>query len=168
MERTLDDGSIVNLRPIHPDDKHGLELGLTRLSAASVHARFLAPKRRFSSSELRYLTEVDGHEHLAIVAEPEGEPGVVAAVGRWVRLPDEPETAEFAIVVGDPLQGLGLGSIMADELAQSAKREGIGRLTATVLSDNVAIQRIMARLSSHLERRHSGRGTAEVAFDLAA
>lgn len=92
----------------------------------------------------------------------------MAGVGRWVRLPDEPESAEFAIVVGDHLQGLGLSSIVADELARSARREGITRFTASVLSDNAAIARIMTRLSSHLERHHSGPGTAEVAFDLAA
>jgi ribosomal protein S18 acetylase RimI-like enzyme len=85
-----------------------------------------------------------------------------------VRLVEEPATAEFAIVVGDHLQGLGLGSILADELARSAKREGVTRFTASVASDNVAIVRLLERLSNHLERRHSGRGLSEVAFDLAA
>ncbi len=168
MERTLKNGETVVLRPIRAQDKDGLQLGLARLSPASAHARFLAPKRRFSSTELRYLTEVDGHDHVAIVAEPVDEPGTVDAVGRWVRLPEHPETAEFAIVVGDHLQGLGLGSILADELAHSAKGEGITRFTASVLSDNAAIVRIMARLSNHLEHHHSGLGLDEVAFDLAA
>jgi RimJ/RimL family protein N-acetyltransferase len=168
MERTLKNGDTVVLRPIAAEDKGELQLGLNRLSPASVHARFLAPKRRFSTTELRYLTEVDGHDHVAIVAEPADEPGTVIGVGRWVRLHDHPETAEFAIVVGDPLQGQGLGSMLADELARSAKREGITRFTASVLSDNVAIVRIMARLSAHLERHHSGLGLDEVAFDLAA
>lgn len=168
MERTLKDGSTVVLRPIRPDDKHGLGLALERLSPASAYARFLAPKHRFTSTELRYLTEVDGHDHVAVVVEPAGEPGTVVAVGRWVRLPEEPQTAEFAIVVGDHLQGLGLGSILADELAQVAKAEGVTRFTASVLSDNAAIVRVMARLATHLESRHDGHGNALVAFDLAA
>jgi RimJ/RimL family protein N-acetyltransferase len=168
MERTLKDGSTVVLRPIQPDDKHGLDLALRRLSPASVYARFLGPKPRFTSSELRYLTEVDGHDHVALVVEPVGEPGTVVAVGRWVRLPDEPQTAEFAIVVGDHLQGLGLGSILADELALRAKAEGVTRFTASVLSENAAIVRVMARLSTHLDRHHDGHGHSEVAFDLAA
>jgi hypothetical protein len=63
---------------------------------------------------------------------------------------------------------VGLGSILAEELAHSAKAEGVTRFTASVLSENAAIGRIMARLSNHLERHHTGRGLSEVAFDLAA
>jgi RimJ/RimL family protein N-acetyltransferase len=168
MERILKDGSTVVLRPIRPDDKQSLARALGMLSPASVYARFLGPKPRFTTSELRYLTEVDGHDHVAVVAERPDEPGTFVAVGRWVRLPEQPQAAEFAIVVGDHLQGLGLGSILADELARRAKAEGVTRFTASVLSENAAIVRVMARLATHLERHHDGHGHAEVAFDLAA
>ena len=46
-----------------------LEDGLRQLSDESVHRRFLTPKRGFSRTELRYLTEVDGRDHVALVAE---------------------------------------------------------------------------------------------------
>jgi GNAT superfamily N-acetyltransferase len=168
MERTLHDGTQVVLRPITAEDKLGLGQFLAGLSPATVHQRFLGPKRRFSASELTYLTEVDGHDHVAVVAERADTPGRLAAVGRWVRLPDEPATAEFAIVVADELQSLGLGSALADELARRAKEEGVVRFTASTLSDNAAIVRLMARLATHLERHPDGRGVSEVAFDLAA
>jgi GNAT superfamily N-acetyltransferase len=168
MERTLNDGTTVVLRPIAKDDKLGLRRFLAGLSPATVQQRFLGPKRRFSASELVYLTEVDGHEHVAVVAERADAPGRLAAVGRWVRLPGEEATAEFAIVVDDALQGLGLGSVVADELARRAKEEGVTRFTASMLSDNRAIVALMARLATHLERHPDGRGVSEVAFDLAA
>ena len=168
MERTLKDGTIVTVRPIRAGDKDALSDALAHLSPASVHARFLGPKSRFSASELRYLTEVDGHDHVALVAELEGQPGTIAGVGRWVRLPEAPETAEFAIVVGDPLQGKGLGSVLADDLVALAKAHGITRFTATALSENAAIVRIMQRLSDHLERHHGGHGVSEMSFELAA
>ncbi len=168
MQRTLKNGIIVQLRSIRAEDKAALSDALAHLSPASAHARFLAPKSRFSASELRYLTEVDGHDHVALVAELDGEPGRIAAVGRFVRLPEAPDTAEFAIVVGDDLQGLGLGSILAEDLVAIAKAEGITRFTATALSENAAIVRIMARLSGHLERHYSGRGVSELSIDLAA
>jgi RimJ/RimL family protein N-acetyltransferase len=168
MKRTLNDGTEIRVRPIRAGDKDALSDALAHLSPASVHARFLAPKARFSSSELRYLTEVDGHDHVALVAELEGQPGRIAGVGRWVRLPEAPDTAEFAIVVGDPLQGRGLGSLLADELVAVAKAHGITRFTATALSENAAIVRIMHRLSTHLERHHGGFGVSEISFDLAA
>ena len=167
MERTLKDGTTVHVRPIRAGDKDALSEALAQLSPASVHARFLGPKSRFSSSELRYLTEVDGHDHVALVAELDDGAGI-AAVGRWVRLPDAPDTAEFAIAVGDPLQGKGLGSILADDLVAIAKAHGITRFTATALSENAAIVAIMARLSHHLERHHCGHGVSELSVDLAA
>ena len=34
-----------------------------------MQRRFLTPKRSFSRAELRYLTEVDGRDHVALVAE---------------------------------------------------------------------------------------------------
>jgi RimJ/RimL family protein N-acetyltransferase len=168
MERTLHDGTTVVLRPIAPDDKLGLARFLAGLSPTTVHQRFLGPKRRFSASELVYLTEVDGHDHVAVVAERADAPGRLAAVGRWVHLPGEEATAEFAIVVADELQGRGLGSLVADELARRAKEEGVTRFTASTLSDNQAIVRLMARLATHLERHPDGLGVSEVAFDLAA
>jgi RimJ/RimL family protein N-acetyltransferase len=168
MQRTLKDGSKVHVRSIRADDKHALSDALAHLSPASAHARFLTAKRRFSASELRYLTEVDGRDHVALVVELPGQPGNIAAVGRWVRLPEAPDTAEFAIVVGDHLQGKGLGSILAEDLAALAKAHGITRFTATALSDNQAIVRIMERLSDHLERHHGGAGVSEISFDLAA
>jgi RimJ/RimL family protein N-acetyltransferase len=168
MERTLHDGSTVVLRPIEAEDKMGLRLFLAGLSPTTIQQRFLGPKRRFSASELSYLTEVDGHDHVAVVAERVDAPGRLAAVGRWVRLPGEPATAEFAIVVADELQGLGLGSAVADELARRAKEEGVTRFTASTLSDNAAIVRLMARLATHLERHPGGMGVSEVAFDLVA
>jgi RimJ/RimL family protein N-acetyltransferase len=168
MERTLRDGTIVSLRPIAPTDKSALTAALEALSPDTVHRRFLGPKVRFSTKELRYLTEVDGRDHVAIVAEEPEHPGRIVAVARWVRLIGQPDAAEFAIVVGDHLQGKGLGSLLADELAATAKLNGVTRFTASTLSENEPILRIMARLSTHLERHHTGMGTSEVAFDLAA
>ncbi len=168
MRRVLKDGTTVNVRAISARDKDALSAALTRLSPASVHSRFLGSKSRFSASELRYLTEVDGHDHVALVAELDTEPGAIVAVGRWVRLPETPDTAEFAIVVGDPLQGQGLGSILADDLAAIAKAHGITRFTATSLSENAAVAAIMTRLSDHLERHHSGPGVSELSVELAA
>ena len=166
MECTLKDGEQILVRPIEPADKAALAAGLAELSDVSVQRRFLSPKPSFSASELRYLTEVDGQDHVAFVAETLR--GRLVGVGRWVRLADDPTSAEAAIVVADPLQGLGLGSLLADLLAQEAIRKDVRRFTATMLSDNLPAHRLMARLDSHLERRHVGLGADEMVVDLAA
>jgi RimJ/RimL family protein N-acetyltransferase len=164
----LADGTAVVLRPIAASDKEELQLGLHRLSPETVQKRFLAPKARFSSAELRYLTEVDGHDHVAIAVELDEQPGTIVAVGRYVRLRDHPETAEAAIVVADFLQRRGLGSLLAEALAAEAVRHGVLRFSATMLGDNVAARRLMTRLADHLETHYDGAGAAEVTTDLAA
>ena len=146
-----------------------LETGLRHLSAESVQRRFLTPKSSFSRAELRYLTEVDGRDHVALVAEYPGDPvRRLIAVARFVRLHDDPEAAEAAIVVADNWQRRGLGSLLAEQLAARARGSGIRRFTATMASDNVPAHRLMARLTRHLERRHTGAGVSEVVFELAA
>jgi len=164
----LRDGTRVLVRPIEPGDKALLADGLRRLSDVTIQRRFLAAKPRFSSSELRYLTEVDGIAHIALVAVLEDDPDALAAVARCVRLPDRPGTAEMAIVVGDPFQGLGLGRRMAQLLADEARRTGITRFAATMLGENAAAQAIMRTITLRLEGAWAGGGVRELVGDLAA
>jgi RimJ/RimL family protein N-acetyltransferase len=165
----LPDGAPVVIRPIRPDDKRLLTDGLRRLSDESVHRRFLTSKRSFSRTELRYLTEVDGRDHVALVAEYPGEPvRRLIAVARFVRLHDDPDAAEAAIVVADNWQARGLGSLLATRLADEARRVGIRRFTATMAAGNVPAHRLMAKLTSDLEQRHAGSGVDELVLDLAA
>jgi acetyltransferase len=165
----LPDGAEVLIRPIRADDKRLLEEGLRRLSPESVQRRFLSPKRSFTSAELRYLTEVDGRNHVAFVAEdPRDVERRLIAVGRFVRLVGDPEAAEVAIVVADDWQGRRLGSLVAAKLAAEARRVGIQRFTATMAADNRPAHRLMARLTEHLEQHHVGSGVDELVLDLAA
>ena len=167
LER-LPDGAQILIRPIRSDDKRFLEDGLRQLSDESVHRRFLSPKRSFSRAELRYLTEVDGRDHVALVAEYPGEPvRRLIAVGRFVRLAQNTDAAEVAIVVADDWQRRGVGSLFAERLAAEARRLGVKRFTATMASDNVAAHRLMDRLTEHLDE-HSGSGVSDVVMDLAA
>ena len=163
----LADGSQVLLRPIRADDKRRLELAFGRLSPESARRRFLGPKPRLSSSELRYLTEVDGDDHVAVLAVLAHRPAIIVGVGRFVRWPDRPEAAEVAVVIGDPWQGQGLGRHMGLALAEVARQHGIRRFTASLLSDNRAAHRLFARISAHLHAEHHD-GIEEVVAELAA
>jgi RimJ/RimL family protein N-acetyltransferase len=168
LER-LPDGAQILIRPIRADDKRFLEIGLRHLSPESVHRRFLSPKSSFSRAELRYLTEVDGRDHVALVAEYPGEPvRRLIAVGRFVRWHDDPEAAEVAVVVADDWQRRGVGSLFAERLARKARRRGIRRFTATMASDNVAAHKLMDKLAHHLREQHSGSGVSELVGELAA
>jgi RimJ/RimL family protein N-acetyltransferase len=176
---TLPDGTQILIRPIQASDKERLSVALGRLSRETIQRRFLAAKPKLSSSELRYLTEVDGHDHIALVAVLAAAPDSIAAVARCVRMPlprpeassplrSAPDTAEFAIVVGDPLQGRGLGSLLARELATAARSSGIRRFSATMAGENVAVRRLIAHFTDTLEHEHVDHGVREVVVKLAA
>jgi RimJ/RimL family protein N-acetyltransferase len=165
----LPDGAQVVIRPIRADDKRMLAEGLRRLSPESVQRRFLTPKRSFSRAELRYLTEVDGRDHVALVAENPADPvRRLIAVGRFVRLQHDPEAADVAFTVADAWQGRGVGSLLAWHLAHAARNRGIRRFTATMASDNRPAHRLMAKLTRQLEQQHVGGGVDELSFDIAA
>ena len=168
MLYTLPNGSRVLVRPIAPGDKDKLERGLRQLSEESIRKRFLAAKPRFTRAELRYLTEVDGVNHIALVAVLEDDPDQLVAVARCVRLPGRPATAEMAIVVGDPWQNQGLGRALATALADAALAAGIRRFAATMLRDNEPARRLMRTFARRLEEGQVSGGVREVLVELAA
>jgi len=163
----LEDGTALLVRPIEATDKAMLAAGLTRLSETSRQRRFLGPKPRLTSAELRYLTEVDGHDHYAVVATTPAD-GDIVATARWVRLPSDPEAAEAAVVVCDELQGKGLGKQLARMLADTARAEGIRRIHATMLSDNPPALALMRVIAARLSDGGHDNGIHEVVADLAA
>jgi protein lysine acetyltransferase len=152
----LDNGVAVLIRPIRPDDKDLLVDGMAQLSLQSAYQRFLAAKDAFTPEELRYLTEVDFRDHVAYVAVRPDAPDVLLAVGRWVRLRNDPETAEIAFVVSDALQRQGLGTLLAGRLADAARERGVRRFVATMLPDNLAAHRLFARVAQERETTVDG------------
>ena len=153
------------IREIRPDDKELLAAGYARLSERSRLRRFLAPKPRLTKSDLRYLTEVDGINHFAIVATI----GVdIVGVARWVRLHDDPETAEAAIVMGDAHQGKGLGKLLARELADAARARGVRRIRASIMSDNPPAHALMKVIAARLTDGGYDHGIHELVAELAA
>jgi RimJ/RimL family protein N-acetyltransferase len=138
----LNDGSVVLLRLLQPEDKALLAAGFARLSSESRYQRFFTGKERLTEAELRYLTNVDGERHFAICAI--GPDGQGAGVARIIRLTDEPEVAELAITVVDAMQRRGLGRILTDRLMAAAAERGVKRLRAEILAENRAMLSIVA------------------------
>jgi RimJ/RimL family protein N-acetyltransferase len=157
----------ILLRRITPEDKDALVAGLGHLSERSVYQRFLAPKPRLTSSELRYLTEVDFLDHYALVAVLARSPEVVVGVGRWVRSTESPADAEIAIVVADDLQGRGVGTQLGRALTEAARARGIERFVASMLPSNQAAHRLFAKISSQLQTVHH-QGVDELVAPLTA
>jgi RimJ/RimL family protein N-acetyltransferase len=165
---TLNDGRQVAIRPIGPDDHERLRASHARLSPESRYRRFLATKPELTSADARYLVEIDGSDHLALVATLPDEPGEpIVAVARYIRLPDDPGAAEYAVVVGDDYQRQGLASELMARLAHAAAARGVKRFRATMLADNLAIHRVTSKLAAGpLKRRQLG-SLSELEIELA-
>lgn len=156
----LSDGQRVHLRPMRPDDKQMLLDGFETLSPDSRYARFMSSKASLTDRELRYLTEVDGVDHFAIgairkhlVSKPEG-----VGSARFVRLADQPDTAEPAVTVVDAFHGLGLGAIMLQRLIEAAWERDVRWFCTELLADNTASRRMIESLSPDVKFRRSGDG----------
>jgi RimJ/RimL family protein N-acetyltransferase len=163
--RALPDGSTVFLRPLRRDDATVLLTVFAGLGPRSRELRFLAPKRMLTSADLRRLTSVDGHDHVAVVAYSAAWDPI--GVGRFVRDADA-TTAEVAVAVVDGWQGRGVGTVLSSELAAHAREVGIQRFTATMSGRNEGAARLMRRLSGKVEPGTAEGGVAEYVVHLSA
>jgi RimJ/RimL family protein N-acetyltransferase len=145
------------------DDKEALRAAFARLSERSRYQRFLTAIAELSDSQLRYLTEVDHHDHEALIAF-DHDSGDGVGVGRYVRL-DDRANAEAAITIVDDWQGRGLGTAMCQLLAERAREEGIERFTALLLAGNEQMQDVLASLGpANVISRDAGTIEVEVAI----
>ncbi len=141
-EVRLRDGRSVLVRPVLPPDASMHRAFVRAMSPTTRRNRFHAGVADLPDAVLRYLTEVDYVDHLALVGEVEEATGArQVAEARWVRREDEPDTADFAIAIADDCQHGGLGNALLDMLQRSAAARGIDRLCGHVLRNNLRMSR---------------------------
>ncbi|MEM2146320.1 MAG: bifunctional acetate--CoA ligase family protein/GNAT family N-acetyltransferase [Candidatus Jordarchaeaceae archaeon] len=134
---TLKDGRSVLLRPIKPEDEP-LENELWKtFSEETQRFRFFSPMRTWSHATLVRYTNIDYDREIAIIAElKENKQRKMIGVVRMIMDPPDFKTAEVAIVVGDPWQGLGLGSQMLDYIIEIARDKNLESIYGLILRDN--------------------------------
>ena len=131
----LRDGSRIRIRQGHRSDRELLLRGFQRLSAESRYRRFLTSLPELSGEMVRYLTEIDHHDHEAMIALDE-RTGEGIGVARYVRDPRRPDTAEVAVTVVDDWQGRGVGTLLLEVICGRARQEGVKTFTALMLATN--------------------------------
>lgn len=154
------------IRQIQPADAALLAEGFARLSVQSRWLRFLTSKSELSPAELRYFTEVDHHNHEALAAVNDAD-GRGLGVARFIRLTEDPDTAEVAVTVVDDWQGRGLGTELLIKLTDRARQEGIRRFTALLAADNEAVLGLLQDISADVQVTHRGAGTVDYELTLA-
>lgn len=140
----LPNESRVLFRPIKPEDSTLLLEAFKHLSADSRMKRFFTPRNSLSESQVKYLTNVDQQNHIAWVAvnqeETEGY-----GVGRFIKLNDEPNAAEYAITVIDEFHNQGLGTVLFTLVYMLARDAGLEYLKSFLIEGNSHfVQRLKA------------------------
>jgi GNAT superfamily N-acetyltransferase len=140
----LEDGTLINFRPIHPTDEPNVRDLFYALSQETVYYRFMSHMKRLPRKQIRDFVFIDHRSDIAIVGTvPEAHGEALVAVGRYY-LNEKTNLAEVAFVVRDAWQRKGIGTFLFNHLVQIAKRNGIRGFTAEVLRENRAMQRIFS------------------------
>src|SRR5437867_3303909 len=105
-----------------------------RLSPRTVYERFFS-FRPLLPEQAHAFANVDYRQRLAIVAEvDDGREPELVGVARYG--PSDEETADIGLVVADAWQGLGLGSLLLEEILHAGEQRGIHEFSAEVLTDS--------------------------------
>ena len=145
----LTDGTPVRIRPIRPDDEARMADFHAGLSTRSVYHRYFhlaTLEQRTAHARLALTCRTDPTLGLALVAEHTRDDGTldVLALARLTRTGDDGE-AEFALLVVDQWQGLGLGRLMMHHLIEAARGIGVRWLSGDMLADNDAMRAVVRR-----------------------
>lgn len=139
----LDDGTLLNFRPIHPTDLAPMRDFFYSLSKNTKYQRFMYPMKSISQKQIQHLVYVDHHRDVAVVGTvPKADGEIITAVGRYY-LDQCTNRAELAITVRDDWQDRGIGSFLMKHLINIARRNGIAGFTAEVMGENHAMQKIL-------------------------
>lgn len=141
------DGGIIRLRPVSSDDAAGLADLHARGSADSLRHRFFAtPGAAALAAEVARLLRPPAPDHDVVVAEQDGQ---LVGVASYEREPANDRRAEFAVFVDEANHGRGIGTLLLEHLAASARRRGVTELVGEVMAANAAMLRVAADLSAH-------------------
>jgi RimJ/RimL family protein N-acetyltransferase len=143
----------VAIRALAPTDREALAEAFSRLSDETRRRRFRGLATQLGDRELDWLTQIDHHNHEALVAIATDSRHVVG-VARYIALSHDPGVAEVAIAVDDHWQGRGIGRRLLGALFDRARAEGVTRLLAYVDTENHRVRGWIARAGGVAEAHH--------------
>jgi acetyltransferase len=132
----LSDGTVVESRPIRPEDAEMEQQFVKNLSERSRYFRFMNSVRELSPSMMMRFTQIDYDREMAFVCvrSEQGRDEEIA-VARYVSTPDG-RSCEFAVVVADAWQQKGLGRRLLETLIAVARSRGLEVMVGHVLAVN--------------------------------
>jgi acetyltransferase len=150
------DGTPLTLRPIRPEDEPLMVKFHSKLSEETVYLRYFGLPRLQQRVAHERLTRVcfnDYDREIALVAirqEPTTKEDEIIGVGRLTKAHGLNQ-AEFAIVIADQFQGLGLGTKLLSRLVEIGRHEGIERICLNILPENYVMQHVAKKVGFQVD-----------------
>jgi acetyltransferase len=146
----------LTYRPIRPEDEPLMVKFHQTLSEESVYLRYFRSfnlDQRTEHNRLTRICFVDYDRTIALVVTHKNEAGEeeVIAAGRLTR-DHATEEAEYAIVVSDGHQGLGVGTQLLRRLLEIGREEGVETVIAYMLPENKGMRHVSQKLGFQFER----------------
>ncbi len=165
---TLNDGTVVLLRPVRPEDAEAQRRFVARLSDLTLYRRFHAPVRELSLDRLVRFTQIDYDREMAFVAiDASGGEDEIRGLAQYNRTPAA-ERAEFGIAVEDSWQGRGLGYAMMAALESCARERQVEQIFGYVLAENDSMRGMMVARGYRPQREDDDPGVIRFELPLAA
>ena len=118
----------IFIRPIRPEDAPLLEELFAVLSPQSVYYRFFTPIKQLPKSTLARFTQIDYDREIALVAiQHHGASERILGAARIISQHNS-RNAEFAVLVGDPWHGKGIGAHLLSTCLKIAKERQFGKI----------------------------------------
>ena len=140
------------------------------LSPETVYQRYLhmlGLDARTAHERLIRICFLDYDRELALVAEHVADDGrrEIAGIGRLSKDPMR-ATGEFAVLVGDPWQGHGLGGELLERIIAVARGEGLERLSADIAATNTPHDRARREARVHVSSQADDEGLMRADLEL--
>ncbi len=145
-------GLRIFVRPIRPDDASLLSELVNASSPASLYLRFFRPMKKLPPEMLARFTQIDYDRDIVLVAlQKEGPRERMVGVVRLMADADVLK-AEFAVLVGDPWQGRGVGAVLLQQALKAAKIRGMESVWGVALPENSTMLSLGRKLGFTVSR----------------
>jgi acetyltransferase len=154
-EARLKNGKSTTIRPIRPEDESLLVQFHQTLSDQSVYFRYfhmIGLKQRIDHERLSHICHIDYATEMVLIAEDvKSQTGQVEVIGvaRLNKIPGTRE-AEFAILISDACQGLGLGTEMLRRLIEIGRMDHLTAIFGDIHLENKVMQMVCRKMGFQL------------------
>jgi acetyltransferase len=135
-EHLLKNNDVATVRPVLPRDSGILADFVRSMSHETRYFRFISNIEELTPRMLSSMSHIDYDREMALLAviHRDGQ-DLLIGTARYIDNFDD-QSCEFAVVLGDEFQGLGLASYLMRQLFQVAADKGIRVMKGIVLAEN--------------------------------